>query len=174
MGQMAEKIIKMDKKKLIKVLNEAYAEEWLAYYQYWIGAKVAKGIMRPDVEKELMEHANEELEHAGKVADRIIQLGGTPLLNPKEWEKNARCKYDEPKDPCVLTLLKQNIAGERCAIQRYQEICEMCYGGKDISTFHMARSILDDELEHEQDLEDLFDDITAFIENFGCNCKKKK
>ena len=99
---MAQKIIKMDNKKMIKILNEAFAEEWLAYYQYWIGAKVAEGIMRPDVQKELEEHANEELGHAGKLAERIIQLGGTPLLNPKDWEKHAKCKYDEPKDGNVL------------------------------------------------------------------------
>lgn len=171
---MAEKIIKMDAKKMVKVLNEAFAEEWLAYYQYWIGAKVARGIMRPDVEKELMEHAGEELGHASKVADRIIQLGGTPLLNPAEWVKNAKCKYDEPKDPNVVTLLKQNIAGERCAVKRYQDICEMCYGGKDIATFHMARSILDDELAHEQDLEDLADDIAAFVKEYGCHCNMPK
>jgi bacterioferritin len=158
---------------MVKVLNEAFAEEWLAYYQYWIGAKVARGIMRPDVEKEFTEHAHEELGHAGKLADRIIQLGGKPLLNPKEWEKHARCKYDEPKNEDVAALLKQNIAGERCAIQRYQEICEMCYGGKDIATFHLARSILDDELEHEQDLEDLRDDIDLLIKEYGCHCNDK-
>lgn len=171
---MAEKIIKIDKKKLIKVLNEAYAEEWLAYYQYWIGAKIAKGVMRPDIEEEFNEHAGEELEHANKLADRIIQLGGTPILNPNQWDKVARCKYDEPKSEDAEELLKQNIKAERCAIQRYQEICEMCYGGKDIATFHMARSILDDELEHEQDLEDLADDIKVLVEKYGCDCNKTK
>ena len=173
MGQMAQKITKTDNKKLIKALNEAFAEEWLAYYQYWIGAKVVEGIMRPNVQKELEEHAKEELGHAEKLAERIVQLGGTPLLNPKDWEKYAKCKYDEPRNANVLALLKQNIAGERCAIKRYQEICEMCYDGKDIATFHLARSIMDDEIEHEQDLEDLFNDIDSFIKSYGCNCKKK-
>ena len=39
MGEMAKKIVKMDLDELLKVLNEAYSEEWLAYYQYWLGAK---------------------------------------------------------------------------------------------------------------------------------------
>jgi bacterioferritin len=154
--------------KLLEVLNEAFAEEWLAYYQYWIGAQVIKGPERVNIQKELLEHASEELEHAGKVAARIIQLGGTPLLDPAEWAKKAKCKYAAPKDPCVYTLLSQNIAGERCAIDRYQKLCEMTRG-KDIETFHMSRSILSDELEHEQDLEDFANDIKLT----DCSVRKK-
>lgn len=39
MGEMAKKISKVDNKELLDILNVAYAEEWLAYYQYWIGAR---------------------------------------------------------------------------------------------------------------------------------------
>ena len=46
MGDMAQKIVKLDISELIRVLNEAFSEEWLAYYQYWIGARVAQGQMR--------------------------------------------------------------------------------------------------------------------------------
>ena len=43
MGEMAKKISNIDNEELLKVLNEAFAEEWLAYYQYWIGAQVIEG-----------------------------------------------------------------------------------------------------------------------------------
>ncbi|GEM_PF-2293267 len=43
MGTRAREIIGMDVDKLLKLLNAAYASEWLAYYQYWLGAKVIKG-----------------------------------------------------------------------------------------------------------------------------------
>ena len=36
MGEMAQKISKVDHEELLKVLNMAFAEEWLAYYQYWV------------------------------------------------------------------------------------------------------------------------------------------
>ena len=159
MGQTAEKIIKLDRAKLLRILNEAFAEEWLAYYQYWIGAKIVAGLHRKIVEDEFMEHAEEELEHAKKIADRIIQLGGTPLIDPKEWDKNARCKYLPPKDTNNLVMLKQNLQSERCAIMRYKEICDMCAGGKDQVTFHMAYHIMQEELEHEHDIEDLIADL---------------
>jgi len=33
-----------------------FAEEWLAYHQYWLGAKVAKGPMKDAVAAELLQH----------------------------------------------------------------------------------------------------------------------
>ena len=64
MGEMAKKISNIDNEELLKVLNEAFAEEWLAYYQYWIGAQVIEGPMRTSIQGEFMKHAKEELEHA--------------------------------------------------------------------------------------------------------------
>lgn len=158
MGEMAQKISTVDREELLKVLNEAFAEEWLAYYQYWIGAQVIEGPLRPTIEEEFLEHAKEELEHAQLISDRIIQLGGTPLLSPSDWERHAKCRYEAPTDEFIVSVLKQNHRSEQCAIARYQAICEMCKG-KDIATFHMARHILDEELEHEHDIEDWMKDI---------------
>jgi len=146
---------------LIKKLNKAYADEWLAYIQYWTGAQVIEGRMRPDVQKELLEHANEELGHAQKLADRIIQLGGTPLLEPKEWFKESECGYAVPRDFNVKALLEQNIEGERCAIETYNELLNYVKQSKDPITFHLIRSIMEDEVEHEQDLEDLQADVNS-------------
>ena len=84
MGNKAIEIADLDVTKLIQMLNEALAEEWLAYYQYWGGARVMEGPMRSEVEPELLLHATEELGHAELVANRILQLGGTPLLNPNQ------------------------------------------------------------------------------------------
>ncbi len=139
---------------LIKELNSAYCDEWLAYYQYWIGARVAEGKMAHVLAEELAEHAGEELEHAERLAKRIIELGGTPSISPDLWLKESTCGFLAPQDPNALTLLTQNIQGERCAIEVYQKLLEMV-SGKDLVTEHLVREILEDELEHEQDLEDL-------------------
>ena len=64
MGQTAQHISKVNRDELLDILNVAFSEEWLAYYQYWIGAQVAKGPMRKIVVEEFLEHANEELKHA--------------------------------------------------------------------------------------------------------------
>lgn len=161
MGEYAQKIVKTDKKELLQILKCAYAEEWLAYYQYWIGAKVAEGLERPKIEAEFKEHALEELKHADWLADRIIQLGDTPVLNPMDFEKYAECKYEKPEIPDTKTLVAQNLAAERCAVARYQEICEMCQD-KDYETFRISRKILKEELEHEQEMEDFEADFKYY------------
>lgn len=160
MGEMAQKIIRVNVKELTEILNQAYAEEWLAYYQYWLGAKLAAGNLRPSVADEFNEHAAEELKHAALLAERILQLGGTPLLSPDDWSLKAHCKYDAPTKTDTKHLVTQNLASERCAIKRYQEICDMCFG-KDFITFHMARHILQEEIEHEQEMEDFLTDFST-------------
>jgi len=165
MGQAAQKFCKLELKTLLEVLNQAYAEEWLAYYQYWIGAQIVSGPMRVEIQNEFMKHAKEELEHAEKLAERIIQLGGKPLLNPAEWMQYARCAYEVPHNDFVMALLQQNLDSERCAIATYQHICDMCFD-KDYETFHISREILHDELDHEQDWEDFIKDLEEGSEFF--------
>lgn len=164
MGNKGIEILGVDVKQLIQLLNEALAEEWLAYYQYWIGSKVMEGPMRSEIEPELMLHATQELNHATLVADRIIQLGGTPILNPADWVKFSKCKYDAPEDPYIEVILNQNLSGERCAIQRYKGIADFT-NGKDHTTHQMATTILSEELEHEQDIEDWITDLQRLKED---------
>lgn len=165
MGQKGIEVASVDTQKLIQMLNEALAEEWLAYYQYWIGAKVMEGPMRSEIEPELVLHAQQELNHAELISNRIIQLGGTPILSPFEWKNYARCDYDAPTDPYIEVVLEQNLKGERCAIQRYKEIADYT-NGKDHTTHQMAVTILNEEIEHENDIEDWITDINRMKEEF--------
>ncbi len=158
MGTKGISIVDMDVDSLNEMLNKALADEWLAYYQYWVGAKVAKGPMRGTVATELLEHANEELGHADLLANRILQLGGTPLLSPEEWYKMTNCGYEIPADPYVEVLLDQNIKGEQCAIEAYQKLVNITKD-KDIVTYNILLSILADEIMHEEDLQAIAEDI---------------
>ncbi|MCC6933348.1 MAG: ferritin [Deltaproteobacteria bacterium] len=165
MGEKAIQISGINTGELIQSLNEALAEEWLAFYQYWIGARLMEGPMRSEVEPELLLHATQELNHAVLVVNRIIQLGGTPILTPEDWFKYTKCPYEKPIDPYIEVILEQNLNGERCAISRYSSIANMT-SGKDHSTHQMATQILNEEIEHEQDIEDWIKDIHIMKENF--------
>lgn len=160
MGKRGREIVKLDVDELLEHLNKAFADEWLAYYQYWVGAKVAVGPMRGPVAGELMEHAKEELKHADMLTERIIQLGGQPLLKPDDWDKHTNCGYAVPSDPSVKALLQQNIEGERCAIDVYNKLLEMVKD-KDPITYHIILEILEDEVEHEEDLQAIQEDMKA-------------
>lgn len=52
---------KIDIVDLLAQLNAALSEEWLAFYQYWVGSFVVEGAMRGDVQREFQEHAAEEI-----------------------------------------------------------------------------------------------------------------
>jgi bacterioferritin len=159
MGTKGKAIVGVDVDKLLNMLNKAYADEWLAYYQYWVGSQVACGRMRGIVAGELMEHANEELQHAQMLTERIITLGGAPLLTPQDLLKETNCGYDAPNDPNTKTLLKQNIKGEQCAIETYRKLLDFVKD-KDPITYRIVLEILEDEVEHEEDLESLLSDMS--------------
>jgi bacterioferritin len=144
MGTLGRKIIGMDVDELLRLLNAAYASEWLAYYQYWLGAKVIKGPMKDAVAAELTLHATEELNHA------------------VNWFQLSPCAYDAPDDPYVAVLLDQNIAGEQCAITTYKQLMDTTKD-KDMVTYNLALTILEQEVEHEEDLQSLKEDLDLMV-----------
>jgi bacterioferritin len=165
MQSKGREIVQMDVNELLKLLGKAFADEWLAYYQYWVGEKVVKGPMRASVAAELSEHAGDELKHAGMLAERIVQLGGTPLLNPEQWYEATNCGYDSPQDPDVTAVLKQNVKAEQCAIGVYNKILQSV-GDKDPVTYHLVQEILKDEVGHEFDLQTLLEDVELTVATF--------
>jgi bacterioferritin len=162
MGSKGREIIGMDVDALLDLLRHAYCDEWLAYYQYWLGAKLVKGPMKDAVGAELLQHATEELLHADMVAMRIIQLGGTPVTKPEDWYKLTNCGYEAPDDPFVKTLLVQNIKGEQCAISTYKRLLDITKDTDPI-TYNMVLQILQQEVEHEEDLQSLLEDFDLLI-----------
>jgi bacterioferritin len=162
MGTKGRQIVGMDVEVLLGMLNQAFADEWLAYYQYWLGAKIVKGPMKDAVAAELLLHATEELAHADMLALRIIQLGGTPLISPEEWLKTTHCGYEAPTDAHVKKILAQNIAGEQCAIDVYQELLRVVKD-PDPVTYNIVLTILEQEVEHEEDLQSLDEDIDLLM-----------
>ena len=161
MGQKAIEIIQrvgINTNELVEKLQSAYADECLAYIQYWEGARLPVGLLRESLVKEMTEHAQEELEHANLIAKRIIELGAMPIVGPHEWLKKSACGYLEPLDSDIMVLLEQNISSERCAIEVYKSLADFTRG-KDDKTFKLVVKILEEELEHEQDLEDIRNDM---------------
>ena len=163
MGTKGRSIVGMDVDELVGLLNKAFADEWLAYYQYWLGAKVAKGPMKEAAIAELLQHAADELRHSEMLSVRIIQLGGTPPLTPKDWYETTNCGYEAPEDPYVEVLLDQNIKGEQCAIGVYQKLVERTKEA-DPLTYNIVLQILTDEVEHEEDLQALLEDLQLMKE----------
>jgi bacterioferritin len=73
---------KVDLRTAIKILNEALATEIVCVLRYKRHYFMASGIHSEAVAAEFLQHANEEQGHADQIAQRIVQLGGAPDLNP--------------------------------------------------------------------------------------------
>lgn len=166
MGSRGIALVKMDVQELLTLLNKALADEWLAYYQYWIGSKVVAGPMKDAVTAELTLHATEELSHAELITTRIIQLGGTPVLSPARWFELTNCKYEPPEDPFVQNVLEQNIRGEQCAISVYDNLMKVTKEADPV-TYNVALQIIEQEVEHEEDLQSLLEDLTLMFKRYG-------
>ncbi len=156
MGEKARELAGADVERVLEELNKAYADEWLAFYQYWVTAKVLEGRYSGFVAGELKRLATEELEHADELAERIVQLGGRPLGSPKQWTEQSTCGYKEPpRDAKDLDkVIRDTIDGERCAISVYKKLMDMTRGTDDV-TFQLIQHILEEELEHEDTFENL-------------------
>ena len=141
-----------------ELLNKASADEWLAYYQYRIGAQALEGQPHGEAEAELLKYANDEHRQTQMLSDRISQLDGTPLMTPENWYKHTNYGYEAPENPSVKKIINQDIKGERCACKVYWTLADRTKE-TDPVTHKIVLGIMHDKIEHEDDLEGILDDI---------------
>ena len=115
----------------------------------------ARGLKAKVAAAEFLEHANEELEHADSLSERIIQLGGEPDLNPETLTKRSHAEYRIGKT--LADMIKENLIAERIAIDSYREMAQFV-GEDDPTTRRLLESILETEEEHADDLKQLLED----------------
>ena len=158
MGKQARAIVELSLKDLVRDLNKAYADEWLAFYLYWYMAQIVSGKGYEDMQEMLNKIAKDELEHAGEVADLIPKLGGMPLANPMELEKNANSPYlMPPKNTAdVNRIIRIVTEAEAGAIEVYNKIAKKTLG-KDNVTYQLVTHILSEEVNHEEMFENLME-----------------
>ena len=96
-------------------------------------------------------HANEELAHADRIAERIVQLGGEPDINPASLLERSHADYDDSAD--LKAMIRSNLVAERIAVEAYSQMIDLV-GDKDPTTRRMLEEILADEQEHADELSD--------------------
>ncbi len=158
MGKQLRAVSEVSLKDLVKDLTKAYADEWLAFYLYWYMAQTVSGKGYEDMAEMLKKIANEELEHATELADLIIKLGGLPLANPMDFEKNANAPYTmPPKNTADYNRIIRIVTeAEAAAIDVYTKIAKKTFG-KDNVTYQLVTHILSEEANHEEMFENLLE-----------------
>ena len=146
----------LDTKLVCKVLNEALATEIVCVLRYKRHYFMAKGIHSESVKSEFLEHANEEQQHADQIAERIVQLGGDPNLNPEGLTSRSHSQYVE--GTTLREMIVEDLVAERIAIESYREIVHWL-GDKDPTTRRMMEDILATEEEHADDIVSLLEGL---------------
>lgn len=144
-----------DRKQILKMLNEALATELVCVLRYRRHYFMAKGLESEPIANEFLEHSNEELSHADKLASRIAQLGGEPVFNPNLICGLSHAEYIETPD--LKEMVKENLVAERIAIDSYREMINFI-GSTDSTTRRILEEILAVEEEHADELSDLLTD----------------
>jgi bacterioferritin len=143
---------KADRETVIKVLNEALATEIVCVLRYKRHYFMASGIHAEGVAAEFLQHANDEQGHADQIAQRIVQLGGEPDLNPAGLLTRSHAEYVEGDS--LTDMITEDLVAERIAIDSYREIIQFV-GNDDPTTRRMMEGILAVEEEHADDLVNL-------------------
>ncbi|QNH17860.1 bacterioferritin [Xanthomonas sp. GW] len=143
-----------DREAVIKLLNDALATEYVCVLRYYRHYFMASGMLADSIKAEFLEHAQQEQEHAHKLAERIVQLGGEPDLNPDTLTARSHAEYKEGED--LRDMVKENLIAERIAIDSYREMINFI-GDKDTTTKRILEQILAQEEEHADEFSDLLE-----------------
>lgn len=120
-------------------MNASLATEYACVLRYYRHYFMASGMLAGAVKGEFLEHAQQEQKHAGMIAERIVQLGGEPDLNPDTLTARSHAEYKEGKD--LRDMVKENLVAERIAIDSYRELINYI-GDKDTTTKRILEQIL--------------------------------
>jgi bacterioferritin len=141
-----------DRAVVIDLLNQAIATEYVCFLRYYRHYFMASGMLADAVKPEFLEHAQQELAHANRIAERIVQLGGEPDLNPDTLTARSHAEYHEGTN--LREMVEEDLVAERIAIDSYREMINYV-GDRDTTTKRILEDILAQEEEHANEFADL-------------------
>jgi bacterioferritin len=153
-----------DRDTVLKLLNDALATEIVCVLRYRRHHFMARGIHAQSIAAEFLVHATEEQQHADKIAERIVQLGGEPDFEPDGLSTRSHSEYVAGET--LLDMIKEDLVAERIAIDSYTEIIDFI-GDADRTTKRMLEEILAVEEEHADELADLLQGLPHDAKSMG-------
>ncbi len=143
-----------DRDVIVEQLQNALATEWVCVLRYMRHYFCISGVVSEPIKAHFLEHAQEEQVHANKLAERIVQLGGEPDLDPATLTTRSHAEYQTGNS--IQDMIRENLVAERIAVEAYRELVQFL-GDRDPTTRMMIEGILAEEEEHADDLRDLLE-----------------
>lgn len=135
---------------VISLLNEALATEVICILRYKRHYFMTAGISARRVKAKFLQHVVEERAHADQLAERIVQLGGQPVLSPERLLSRSHAEHVEGDS--LVEMITADLLAERIAIENYRT---------------MIASIGDDDPRTRQVLEQILAQEEAHAENWA-------
>ncbi len=145
---------------VLRLLNEALATEIVCTLRYRRHYFMADGVLAEAIKQEFLVHAQEEQAHADQIAERIVQLGGSPDFNPEGLATRSHAEYREGES--LVQMIREDLVAERVAIESYREMIQFV-GIQDPTTRRLLESILAKEEEHAEELRSMLEDVAAVL-----------
>jgi len=127
---------------LIEELNKDLEWEYAAAIQYVQHGSVITGAQYDSIQKELLVHSTEEMQHAAMLSEQIDFLGGVPTIDAEKREISED----------ALKMLRQDLEGEENAIRRYKQRIRQAEDLQEYGLRRVVEDILIQEEEHKRDL----------------------
>jgi bacterioferritin len=145
---------KADTKHVIQALNGLRSTEIMSYLQYMQHQYMAVSLLSPSMKTEFDSHATQELDHANRLADRVQQLGGVPIYDPKDIASKAAHIGISPEQGATLAeMVTEDLMLERQQIEVYTSLIREI-GDQDLVTRQMLLGILGETEKHASELAD--------------------
>ena len=129
---------KADMEHVIQALNSLRSTEIMSYLQYMQHQYMAVSLLSPAMKTEFEAHATQELDHANRLADRVQQLGGVPIYDPKEMSSKAANVGVAPEQGATLAeMVTEDLMLERQQIEVYTALIREI-GDQDLVTRDLA------------------------------------
>jgi bacterioferritin len=143
-----------DAKHIIEALNSLRSTEIMSYLQYMQHQYMAVSLLSPSMKAEFAAHASQELDHANRLADRVQQLGGVPIYDPREMSSTAANFGVAPEQGGTLSeMVTEDLMLERQQIEAYTALIREV-GDQDLVTRQVLLSILVETEKHASELAD--------------------
>jgi len=132
----------INRENFIIELNKDLEWEYAAAIQYVQHSAVITGPEYEGIQKELIIHSQEEMQHAVMLSEQIDFLGGVPTVSIEDIEIS----------PQSIAMLEQDLAGEDNAILRYKQRIQQAEALGEYGLRRVLEDILIQEEEHKRDL----------------------
>lgn len=135
----------LDREKVIRKLNEALERELAEVVKYLHQSFWVSGPKRKKMVGFFREQSRESMDHAIRLGERIVSMGGVPVVKILE--------IYQPKPQTLREMLEECVEHEKAAMEGYKKMLPLVAADKDLHK--MIKQLVKEEGGHTKEIEQM-------------------